>query len=389
MSIQQKVVGVLLCVFMMGSVGCGFNQTTKNVWKDTKGFWYGNVNVPATIDYDDTGSLEEYEEKLSLSMIGIDAQLTALEKTMVNADKPPTIEWMRELFARYPWLSGFSGIKADGTLLGQMPGPPIKALDFYPLLEADPKQNARALRGHVQDTAMGPEVFLATPLYDAHSFLGIVTTYFDMRALLEYSTSPEELIIIAPNALLWAGKYNFASTPMAGIAWDTIVLEENSGTVSNATGTFYWSMRYLGNVPLIFAVSVEGTFGEEAHPRTGPTSQGPFITPKPLKMPPAPELEPIPLAKPKPVVRQVQRQPLPEPFVPPVEPAPEPVRMPSPFGPQSSSTDAEEKPETSSAPSTAPKEEAPKEESPEVENNEESGATQPAVVRRPSPFGPQ
>ncbi len=363
MSIKKKLLGSMLCLCMLGTVGCGYNQTTKNVWKDTKSLWYSNVNVPASIDYDDTGSLSEYEEKLSLSMVGMDRQLIALEKIMANADKPPTQEFIASLFSRFPWISGFSGIKSDATLLGQVPGPPIKALDFYPLLEEDSKQSLRALRGYVQDTAMGPEVFLATPLYDALSFLGIVTVYFDMRALLPYSANPDELIIIAPNALLWAGKYNFSSTPMAGIEWDNIVLEESSGTVSNESGSFYWSVRYLGNVPLIFAVAMEGNFGEEANLRTGPTSQGPFPTPKALKAPPEPELEPIPAAKPKPKPRPVRRQPMPEPFTPPPAEPVEPVRMPSPFGNRPAAEEApaaeEVKPEPTPAPEAAPEETAP------------------------------
>ncbi len=375
MSIKKKMAGALVCALMLGSVGCSYNQTTKNVWKDTKSFWYSNVNVPATVDYDDTGSLDEYEEKLSLSMVGIDTQLTALEKIMSNADKPPTQESIGMLFSRFPWLSGLSGIKSDGTLLGQVPGPPIKALDFYPILEEDSKQSNRALRGYVQDTAMGPEVFFAAPLYDAHSFLGVVTVYFDMRALLSYSATPEELIILAPNALLWAGKYNFASTPMAGVPWDTLVLEKTSGTASNEAGTFYWTVRYIGNVPLIFAVAAEGTFGETENPRTGPTSEGPFPEPKALKMPPEPELEPIPAAKPKPKPqRRVQRQPLPEPFTPPPAEPVEQVRMPSPFGKRSA-------PEASTdAPVEAPTETP-------AETPVETPAEAP--VSRPSPIGPK
>ncbi len=405
MSIQQKMVGVLLCVFMLGAAGCGFNQTTKNVWKGTKSIWYDNVNVAASIDYDDTGSLNEYEEKLSLGMMGIDAQLTALEKTMSNADKPPTMQWIQTLLTRFPWLSGLSGITANATLTGQVPGPPIKALDFLPLLEPDAKQNLRALRGYVQDTAMGPEVLLASPLYEAYTFRGVLAVYFDMRALLSYSANPDELIIISPNALLWAGKYNFASTPMAGIPWDTIVLEENSGTVSNAAGTFYWSMRYLGNIPLIFAVPVEGSFGETTNPRTGPTSEGPFTTPEPLKEAAKVEQEQkgaeekveiilAPKEQPRRVVRKPT--PMPAPFVPPSDaPAIEPVRVPSPFGkksdtpattePVAPSTEGNTDGSTEQAPQEAPQQEAPAQD----EADKSAEPAESAAPKRLSPFGPK
>ncbi len=409
---QRKIVGILLLIFMMAGLGCSSNQTIKNVWKGTKSFWYSTVNVPASIDYDEDGSLDEYEELLARSMVGIDKELIALEKVMNNADKPPTRQWMASLFGRFPWLSGFTGIKADATMIGQEPGPPIKALDFYPLLEEDPKQNRRALRGYVQDTAMGPEVLLAMPLYDAQTFLGVVSVYFDMRALLRYSETPDDLVIISPNAILWPGKYNFSSTPMAGIAWDTILLESNSGTVSNATGTFYWSIRYLGNVPLIFAVPVKGSFGNNTPSRTGPTSDGPFVEPKALKMPPAPEIVPPPPPPPAPVQRRVVRRrvPMPMPMMPPIVPQEkiEPVRMPSPLHPAPVKKPEvegaeDEKTTTPTTPEVAPtetKSETPAEETSTATPEEQTKAepesapestpeNSSGTVTRPSPFGPK
>ncbi len=279
MLIRNGVVGALLALLVFGSVGCGYNQDVKNVWKGTKGWWYRNVSVPASIDYDEKGEMSEYKTTLAQSMIGIDVQLTSLEKIMNNADKPPTNEWVQALFTRFPWLSGFTGVKADGSILGQVPGLPMKPLDFLPLLNEDNKQNLRALRGNVQNTPMGPEVFLATPLYDAHTFLGIVSVYFDMRELLQYSDSPDELVIVSPQAVLWAGKYNFASTPMAGVPWDITTLKATSGTVTNAGGSFYWTLRYLGNQPLIFGVAVSGSFDESYNSRTGPVDASGFVEP--------------------------------------------------------------------------------------------------------------
>ncbi len=377
MSIQQKLVGVLLLCFLMAGIGCSSNQTLKNAWKGTRSVWYSTVNVPASIDYDEEGSLEEYQLQLAKSMVGVDTQLIALEKTMNNADKPPTEQWIRSLFGRFPWLSGFTGVKADGMMLGQVPGPPVKALDFHPLLAEDPKHHRRAVRGYVQDTPMGPEVLLATPIFDSEKFFGIVSVYFDMRALLRYSEAPDEMVIISSNAILWTGKYNFASTPMSGIAWDKITLEANSGTVSNASGTFYWSLRYLANVPVIFAVPVKGSFGDTPAPRTGPTSEGPYPEVKPLKMPPAPPQVQAPPPPPKRVVRRVAR-PLPMPVMAPMPhiPAPEPVRMPSPLHPAPAEKPQVEEGKASDAQGTSP-------ESPATPVSPAASETQ-----RPSPIAP-
>ncbi len=413
MSVQQKLSLVLLICFFTISIGCSSNQTMKNVWKGTKSVWYSTVNVPASIDYDETGSLEEYQAKLAKSMVGIDTQLIALEKTMNNADKPPTEQWIRQLFARFPWLSGFCGIKADSTLLVQVPGPPIKSLDFHPLLVEDPKHHRNAVRGYVQDTAMGPEVLLATPLYDAHTFFGVVSVYFDMRSLLRYSEAPDDLVIISTNAILWTGKYNFASTPMSGIAWDQITLEASNGTVSNASGTFYWTLRYIGNVPIIFAVPIKGSFGDTPAQRTGPTREGPFVEAKPLKMPPAPAVQAPPPPQQQRTVRRVVRRPVmvPEVLAPmPKLPKAEPLEMPSPFRPapakdEDAKNDGEENvkteegakseteqpkiapeaPDSSNDSDTKPEADAPKEE--EVKkDSDENPSSSPQIL---SPFGPK
>lgn len=252
-----------LAVASVLTAGCSSNQTVHNAWKSTKGLWYTYASPPASIDYEESGEMSPYELALATRMMGIDIQLGQLERVMNNADKPPTAEWLNGFFARFPWMGGFAGVKADGQIIGQEPAAPMKSLDFLPLLEEDKKQNMRALRGYVEDTPLGPEVLLAAPLYEASNFLGVVIAHFDMRALLRYATDPEELVIVAPQAVLWPGKYDIAATPMNSVDWETAVRKNSKGTVSNANGTFYWVARYLGNQPLIFGVPVSGTFPEK------------------------------------------------------------------------------------------------------------------------------
>ena len=143
--------------------GCSSYQPTKNVWKGTKDVWYTYVSPPASVDYGEKGDLSPRALALTNCMMGLDVELGRFERTMINADKPPTRQWMDSLFAAHPWLDGFAGVKYDGTLLGQEPANPLKQLDFIPLLYEDKKQGSRALRAGVQQTPMGPEVMLAAP----------------------------------------------------------------------------------------------------------------------------------------------------------------------------------------------------------------------------------
>ena len=276
------------CVLLASAAmvaGCSSYQPTKNVWKGTKDVWYTYVSPPASVDYGEKGDLSPRALALTNCMMGLDVELGRFERTMINADKPPTRQWMDSLFAAHPWLDGFAGVKYDGTLLGQEPANPLKQLDFIPLLYEDKKQGSRALRAGVQQTPMGPEVMLAAPLYDGVDFLGIVVAYFDMRNLVQYSGNPQDMVILSPQALLWPGKYDYAATPLASVNWEEAVTKSSSGTCTNATGSFYYMVRYLGNLPLVFAVAESGTFPQG----NGSVDQGlPFFPKEKEKLPPPP-----------------------------------------------------------------------------------------------------
>ena len=260
--IRKNIILLLFILISVPLTGCSSFQTTKNVWKGTKGLWATYVSPPASVDYEDKGDLSPQALALSNAMIGVDVELGKLERVMQNADRPPTAEWLERLFQTFSWINGFAGIKYDGTILGQEPANSLKDLDFNYLLYEDSKQKSRALRADVQPSPLGPEIMLASPLYDGTDFLGIVVAYFDMRSLMGYSNHAQDIVVLCPTALLWPGKYDFASTPLAGVDWEKVVRESAAGTCSNANGTFFYMVRYLGNLPLVFAVPEKGEFQE-------------------------------------------------------------------------------------------------------------------------------
>ncbi len=272
--------------FLPALFGCSKYQPVKDVWKSTKGLWNTYVSQPASVDYENKADLPDESLALSRDMQGIDVELAKLERTMQNADRPPTQEWLDQLFNQFPWLNGFAGIKYDGTILGQQPPDSMKDLDFNPLLYEDKKQSSRALRTDIQPSPLGPEIMLATPIYDGVDFLGIVVAYFDMRSIMSFSKNPQDIVILAPNALLWPGKYDFAATPLAGVDWSKVAHESTAGTCTNSNGTFIYVIRYLGNLPLVFAIPEKGNFPEG----NGGIEQGYAYFPKEREKMPPPDL---------------------------------------------------------------------------------------------------
>lgn len=283
---MSKIIKTIFLLLLVANLGaCSSYQVTKNVWKGTRSLWYTYVSPPAYVDFDEKGDLSKEGKALSSCMIGIDVELAKVERVMQNADKPPMKEWVSNFLSSYPWLSGFAGIKYDGTILGHEPAGQLKQLDFNPLLYEDKKQNSRALRADAQNTPLGPEVLLATPLYDGIDFLGVVVAHFEMKSLMRHSNAPENMVVLTPNVLLWPGKYDFASTPLAGVKWEEVVRQSSQGTCSNTNGKFIYTVRWLANLPIVFAVPESGTFPEG----NGSTEQGlAYFPAEREKMPPPP-----------------------------------------------------------------------------------------------------
>lgn len=262
---------LVLCVAAGGLAGCEFS--TNSAWKSTQSLYREYLNPPATIDYGDKGSLTDAEAALAVRMRGIDRQITLLERRMENADRAPSPEMVAGLFAEFPWLSGFAAIEAaTGNVLVQEPPMALKPLDFAPLLEQKSRgNNVRGVRGMVQDTPLGPEVFVAVPVYNSLELMGLVAVNFDLRALVPTGVDPEEMVVLAPEAVLWPGRFDIASTPLADKDWRALTKSEITGTVSNGNGEFLWLARFIGMEPLIFAVPVSGRFVENLEGTEGVT----------------------------------------------------------------------------------------------------------------------
>lgn len=251
----------MLAASVTFAFGCG--QTTHNVMKDTKRYYRDYLNPPAQVDFGDSGYSTPEETRLSAGFVGIDLQLRSLERGLDNADRRPDSNWVETFLRSYPWLAGVAAVDASGEVLARMPSFDMKNIDYSGLLEADPKQKMRMLRGMVVDTPLGPEVVVAVPLYAAMDFKGIIAAHFDMRALLPYSAHPSDIVIVSPAGVLWPGRYDIAATPLQDQDWAKLTAKDSCGTLSNAQGEFFWVTRYVGNLPLVFAVPVKGSFPEK------------------------------------------------------------------------------------------------------------------------------
>ena len=249
---------VLFCLIfaLTSALGCSGNQTLQDSWKYTKRQYRNYLNVPAQLDYDDTGSCELYEIALGDAMLDVDGALLKLTRAMENSDRGPDQAWVMQMMQSYPWLTGVALTDQTGAVMARYPEYFMKDFSVAPLLEQDPKQRRSSLRGYVQESPMGPEIYLANPVYVGEEFRGLVVAYFDPRALMSISKDPGNVMLASPAGVVWRGRFESAGTAVDRTDWADVLLHKSCGLVGDGGDKFYWTTRYLGNLPLVYAFPI-------------------------------------------------------------------------------------------------------------------------------------
>lgn len=258
---MQRILLFSLAVFSLALSACGSFQTVKDSWKFTTRQYRTYLNTPAELDLDDKGNCELYELALSDAVIDVDEELQKLIRAMENSDHNPDQMWVMSIMRRVPWLSGVALIDKGGTLVAQYPEYFSKPFDASPLVEPDPKQRMGALRAYVQMTEAGPEVYVGNPVYGGEELRGIIVAYFDPRALVTMSSNPGSFMIASPAGIIWPGRYG-AGSVIGSTDWSNLLQRQSCGVIGSKGSEFFWTTRYVGNLPLVYAMPTSA--GQEA-----------------------------------------------------------------------------------------------------------------------------
>lgn len=238
---------------------CG--QTSKNYWKTVKGYYHGYVNKPATLDMDDMGVYSPGEGVLAETVPPLERVFEQFKRSLFSLDKAPSDAWMHTFVSRFPWIDGVALVDKEGNIQHRWPTVSVKEYNFAFLKDSKVNPRVRHLVGYAEETPLGPEVYVATQIVDQGQPSGFFVVYFDPRSLFGHVQNSSEFMVAAPGALLWPGKFDAPTTPVATANWASLT-SSTSGTVSNATGEFVWYSYYLGTLPLVFAAPNKGDFPE-------------------------------------------------------------------------------------------------------------------------------
>lgn len=274
---QRVFLFLLASLFLL--TGCG-SQYVKDAWKYTNRQYRAYLNTPAEIDWENKGSLEAYELSLGRYVMDVDIQIGEFIKVMENSDRRPDLDWVMSTMHRFPWLTGIAVVDGNGNVMAQYPEVFLKQFDVTPLLEPDPKQRMSALRAYVQHSVLGPEIYVANPVYNSEELMGMVVAHFDIRDLLARSPAPDLFMMASPYGVLWGGNFQVEATPVAKEDWGQRLTHESRGFVGEKGSQFFWATRYLGNLPLVYAIPVKGDRFEPDLSNLEELEQVPAVKPK-------------------------------------------------------------------------------------------------------------
>ena len=250
---MQRILLFSLIVFGLVFPACGQQQILKDSWKFTTRQYRNFLNTPASLDMEDTGEPKDYELVLGEALLPVDAELEKLTRAMENSDHNPDQNWVMQMLGRLPWLSGVALIDQNGQMVARYPEFSTKPFDAAPLLEPDPKQRLGDLRAYVQQTDAGPEVYVGNPVYGGEEMRGLIVASFDPRALVTMSANPGSFVLASPAGILWPGAHGSQGSLVGSQDWGKILTKQSSGFIGDGNSRFFWTTRYLGNLPLVYA----------------------------------------------------------------------------------------------------------------------------------------
>ena len=250
---QRLLPLALVAILTFAAIGCEKSQTVKDSWKFTTRQYRTYLNTPASVDMSDKGSREMYELALGEAVLSVDMELHKLVRAMENSDHNPDQNWVLSMMGRFPWLSGVALVDGSGAIVSRYPEISSRELDSTPLLQPDPKQRPGALRAYAQ-SGDGAEIYLANPVFGGDEMRGLIVAHFDVRTLATMSSDPGSFMIVSPSGVLWPGNYSSQGGSVASADWARLLASKSSGLVGEKGSQFFWTTRYLGNLPLVYAM---------------------------------------------------------------------------------------------------------------------------------------
>jgi hypothetical protein len=226
-----------------------------NAWDSSQEVYKEYVNVDPEVDLESDVE-DPAERKLATLVTPIDSRIEELSRLLDVTDYYPGEEWFEDLFAEHSWVSGALVVDLDGEVMIRRPEVSMKPVLTEPLIKDEDLLRDRRIKGYIQDSPLGPEIYMASPFFSDGELRGVVAVHFDIRNLTGFASSPEELVVFAPESMLWPGGYEDLEF-LTERPWEEILEDDVSGEIDHEGKRYLWASRYLGDMSIVYAVGSE------------------------------------------------------------------------------------------------------------------------------------
>lgn len=245
---RRSTLLVCLALSLLLLSGC---DTMRRTWKDTQELYRTYVNVDPTVDLKAEGH-EAWEAALAPLIAPVDMQIGRLVRVVDARDSFPDEAWSGSLLKSFPWLNGVAAADMSGKVLLAKPEVTLKPLDMAPLVDLGDAWKDRRLRAFVQDTPLGPELYVGTPFFRDNTLQGILAVHFDMRSVVQLSPDPQKFMVVSPQAVLWAGGYGSLAESVRAEPWEERLKSDVQGEIKVAGRELVWVTRYVGDSQIVY-----------------------------------------------------------------------------------------------------------------------------------------
>lgn len=239
----------LVIALCMSFTAC---ETMRDSWDRTQEFYKRYINVDPEVSLKKEES-EPGRYKLAQAFTPLDTRIEEITRKLDATDSFPSDEWFDKLFVENSWISGVIVADTSGEILYRRPETAMKPVTVEPFLQDLEGLSDRRVRAMFQESALGPEIYLATPFFSGADLQGVIAVHFDIRNLTGFSPAPGELAVFTPGLMLWPGGFEnpdlFLEQP-----WADILSDDVSGDMEDGEKEYLWVARFIGDKKMLYAV---------------------------------------------------------------------------------------------------------------------------------------
>lgn len=254
---MTRIAAALCALLALAALtGCdSLVQTWDSTWTSSKAYYKNYINTDPQVDLEDV-DYSSTEEKLAKLFTPVDKPVYDLSVYLNRLDSFPTEKWTVELKHRFPWINGLAVATMDGEIVATAPEVTVKPRNLAPLLAHGDALGDRRLRSFVDQTPLGPEIYLGTAMFNGNDLVGIIVVHFDPRSLIEFCPAPNDLVVFSPQGMLWDGGNPALGQALADRPWEEILNDDTAGRLDENGVEYAWQTRYVGDAQIVYLTEV-------------------------------------------------------------------------------------------------------------------------------------